>query len=65
MAIKPLERMLLKAESLVRLMYPPVVSINKSVSSLNSDTASSEVIASSRGMGSSCTIGVPLAVRLH
>ncbi len=41
------------------------VSINRSVSSLNSDTANNDVIASSRGIGSSCTIGVPLAVRLH
>ena len=28
-------------------------------------TASREVISSSRGIGSSCTIGVPLAVRLQ
>ena len=65
MAIKPLERMLLNAERRVRLMKPPWVSINKSVSSLNSETANNEVIASSRGMGNSCTTGVPLAVRLH
>ena len=65
MAIRPLERMLLKAERRVRLMNPPRVSINRSMSSLNSDTASNDVIASSRGMGNSCTTGVPFAVRLH
>ena len=65
MAIRPLERMLLKAERRVRLMKPPRVSISRSVSSLNSETASREVISSSLGMGSSCTTGVPLAVRLH
>ena len=65
MAIRPLERILLKAESRVRLMKPPVVSISRSVSSLNSDTGINDVIASSRGIGNSCTTGVPFAVRLH
>ena len=65
MAIRPFERMLLKAERRVRLMNPPLVSIKRSLSSLNSETANSVVIASSLGMGKSCTTGVPFAVRLH
>ena len=65
MAISPFERMLLKADRRLRLMKPPFVSISRSVSSLNSETASNDVISSSLGIGSSCTTGVPLAVRLH
>ena len=52
-AIRPLERMLAKAESRVRLMYPPLVSITRTASSANSLTASNEVICSSRGIGKS------------
>ena len=65
MAIKPLERMLAKADRRVRLIVPPLVSITSTPSSVNSLTASSEVICSSRGIGNICTIGVPLAARLQ
>ena len=65
MAIRPLARMLAKAERRVRLMKPPLVSITSCTSSSKAATDTREVIASSRGMGSNCTIGVPLAVRLQ
>ena len=64
MAIKPLARMLAKADRGVRLIKPPLVSITSCTSSSKALTASSEVICSSRGMGNSCTTGVPLAARL-
>ncbi len=65
MAMSPLERILAKADNKVRLTKPPLVSITNWRSSPKLSTASKEVIASSRGIGSSCTTGVPLAVRLQ
>ena len=41
------------------------MSISSCTSSSKALTDTKEVIASSRGMGSNCTIGVPLAVRLE
>ena len=64
MAIKPLARILEKAERSVRFIYPPLVSISSCTSSSKAETANMEVIFSSRGIGSNCTIGVPLAARL-
>ena len=56
--------MLAKADSGVRLMKPPLVSINSCTFSSKALTANNEVISSSRGIGNSCTTGVPLAARL-
>ena len=63
MAIKPLALMLLNEASSVFLMLPPLVSITRYSSRLNSSTGTIEVIFSSLGMGSICTMAVPRLVR--